>query len=362
MIGAAGILLGFVIEAALSWPAPLYAKIGHPVSWIGRAIRMIEARLNSADTSPARLRLLGGVGVCLVLALAVLPAIVVAVLLPSGWAGYVVGGLLAWPFLAPRSLFDHVQAVATPLIQGDIAGARYAVSMIIGRDPDQLDAAAIARASIESLAENASDGVVAPVFWGVLLGLPGLVAYKAINTMDSMIGHRSARYRHYGMVAARLDDLVPFWESDPDEWRRWMATNFDGVLNCTRHAMPLMVNSGYGRIVTVISDAGRVGEPHLAVYSGAKAGAAGFMRAIAKAGGRFGITANCVALGGTRTPAVADLIPDAETEKRALSQYVIRRLGEPEDPAGMILFLCSDAASWITGQTYPVNGGYSFAC
>ncbi len=81
------------------------------------------------------------------------------------------------------------------------------------------------------------------------------------------------------------------------------------------------------------------------------------MRAIAKAGGRFGITANCVALGGTRTPAVADLIPDAETEKRALSQYVIRRLGEPEDPAGMIPFLCSDAASWITGQTYPVNGG-----
>ena len=154
------------------------------------------------------MRLSGGIGVCLVLALAVLPAIVVAVLLPSGWAGYVVGGLLAWPFLAPRSLFDHVQAVATPLIQGDIAGARYAVSMIIGRDPDQLDAAAIARASIESLAENASDGVVAPVFWGVLLGLPGLVAYKAINTMDSMIGHRSARYRHYGMVAARLDDLV----------------------------------------------------------------------------------------------------------------------------------------------------------
>lgn len=161
---------------------------------------------------------------------------------------------------------------------------------------------------------------------------------------------------------SRLDDLVPFWKSEPEEWRRWMATNFDGVLNCTRHAMPMMIEAGLGRIVTVISDAGRVGEPHLAVYSGAKAGAAGFMRAIAKAGGRFGITANCVALGGTRTPAVADMLPDAEAEKRALSHYVIRRLGEPEDPAAMILFLCSDAASWITGQTYPVNGGYSFAC
>ena len=140
---------------------------------------------------------------------------------------------------------------------------------------------------------------------------------------------------------SRLDDLVPFWESGPDEWRRWLATNLDGVLNCTRHAMPGMIKGGYGRIV--------------------KAGAAGFMRAIAKAGGRFGITANCVALGGTRTPAVTDLIPDEAAEKKVLSQYLIRRLGEPEDPAGLILFLCSDAASWITGQTYPVNGGYSFA-
>lgn len=158
-----------------------------------------------------------------------------------------------------------------------------------------------------------------------------------------------------------LGDLVPFWQSDPQEWQRWLATNLHGVLNVTRHAMPAMVEAGYGRIVTVISDAGRVGEPHLAVYSAAKAGAGGFMRAVAKAGGRYGITANSVALGGTRTPAVADLLPDEEAHKRALAHYVIRRLGEPQDAAAMILFLCSDAASWITGQTYPVNGGYSFA-
>ncbi|WP_448328554.1 adenosylcobinamide-phosphate synthase CbiB [Sulfitobacter sp. M13] len=208
MIGAAGILLGFLVEAALSWPAPLYAKIGHPVSWIGHAIRAIETRLNTAEKTPARLRLLGGVGVCMVLTLAVVPAIAVAAVLPDGWVGYAIGGVLAWPFLAPRSLFQHVAAVAKPLAKGDTSAARYAVSMIIGRDPDKLDDAAIARASLESLAENASDGVVAPVFWGVVLGLPGLVGYKAINTMDSMIGHRSARYRHYGMVAARLDDLV----------------------------------------------------------------------------------------------------------------------------------------------------------
>jgi len=122
-----------------------------------------------------------------------------------------------------------------------------------------------------------------------------------------------------------------------------------------------MIANRYGRIVTVISDAGRVGEPHLAVYSGAKAGAAGFMRAIAKAAGRFEVTANCVALGGTRTPGVEALLLDAESLKKALAHYVIRRLGEPDDAANLILFLASDAASWITGQTYPVNGGYSFA-
>jgi 3-oxoacyl-[acyl-carrier protein] reductase len=160
---------------------------------------------------------------------------------------------------------------------------------------------------------------------------------------------------------ASLGDLVPFWQSDPAEWQRWLGTNLYGVLNCTRHALPGMIAGRYGRVVTVISDAGRVGEGHLAVYSGAKAGAAGFMRAIAKATGRFGITANCIALGGTRTPGVQPLLPDEESLKKALGQYVIRRLGEPDDAANLILFLASDAASWITGQTYPVNGGYSFA-
>jgi 3-oxoacyl-[acyl-carrier protein] reductase len=158
-----------------------------------------------------------------------------------------------------------------------------------------------------------------------------------------------------------LADLIPFWETEPGEWQRWLGTNLYGVLNCTRHALPGMITNGYGRIVTVISDAGRVGEGHLAVYSGAKAGAAGFMRAMAKATGRFGITANCVALGGVRTPGVEPLLPDEAAIKRALGHYVIRRLGEPDDVANMILFLASDAASWITGQTYPVNGGYSFA-
>jgi NAD(P)-dependent dehydrogenase (short-subunit alcohol dehydrogenase family) len=122
-----------------------------------------------------------------------------------------------------------------------------------------------------------------------------------------------------------------------------------------------MIANKYGKIVTVISDAGRVGEPNLEIYSGAKAGAAGFMRAIAKDLGRAGITANCVALGATRTPAIERATADPETVKRMLKVYQIKRIGEPEDAANMILFLSSDASSWITGQTIPVNGGYSFA-
>jgi 3-oxoacyl-[acyl-carrier protein] reductase len=177
--------------------------------------------------------------------------------------------------------------------------------------------------------------------------------------------------RHFGTIdilvnnagnAGPVQDVAgakPFWETEPEDWHHWLGTNFFGVLNCCRAVLPGMMKRHYGRIVTVISDAGRVGEPHLAVYSGAKAGAAGFMRALAKAVGRADITANCVALSGIRTPGVAGLLQDEETVSRILRSYMIRRLGEPEDAANLILFLSSDAASWITGQTYPVNGGYA---
>jgi 2-hydroxycyclohexanecarboxyl-CoA dehydrogenase len=153
----------------------------------------------------------------------------------------------------------------------------------------------------------------------------------------------------------------PFFEQEPNDWNAFMGTNLYGVINCVRHAAPAMIAKKYGKLVTVISDAGRVGEPFLEIYSAAKAGAAGFMRAIAKQLGRQSITANCVALGTTMTPAIAPRMQDEESRKRILKVYQIKRLGEPEDAANMILFLSSDASEWITGQTYPVNGGYSFS-
>jgi 3-oxoacyl-[acyl-carrier protein] reductase len=151
----------------------------------------------------------------------------------------------------------------------------------------------------------------------------------------------------------------PFWESDTESWNVWIGVNLYGVLNCASAVIPGMIERSAGRLITVISDAGRVGEPNLELYSAAKAGAAGFTRAIAKTLGRYKITANCVAIATTRTPAVAMMTENEELAKRVLRNYTIRRFGEPDDVANMVLFLASDASSWITGQTYPVNGGFS---
>jgi NAD(P)-dependent dehydrogenase (short-subunit alcohol dehydrogenase family) len=155
-----------------------------------------------------------------------------------------------------------------------------------------------------------------------------------------------------------------FWELDPKDWDRYFRTNLHGVMNCCHAAVPGMVKQGRGRIVTIVSDAGRVGEARLVAYSAAKAGAAGFMRALARETGRFGITANAISLSSLEPQlddeAKAKFLA-SEQAKAHVSRYVIRRFGKPDDVANMVLFLCSDAASWITGQTYPVNGGYSFA-
>ncbi|MCA1359772.1 cobalamin biosynthesis protein CobD [Bradyrhizobium sp. IC3069] len=203
-------LVAMAVDALLGWPAWLFARIGHPVTWLGGLIAGIDTALNRASDPPALRRAAGVAGALAVIALSAALGWALQSLLPSGWIQIVLIGILAWPLVALRSLHDHVAAVATPLLAGDVAAAREAVSRIVGRDPASLDQAGIARAAIESLAENASDGIVAPVFWGALLGLPGILGYKAINTLDSMIGHRSERHEAFGWAAARIDDVANF--------------------------------------------------------------------------------------------------------------------------------------------------------
>ncbi len=205
---ALSMLVAMAVEGALGWPDALYRRIGHPVTWAGALIRWADQTLNR-ESHPSWLRRVLGVLVCLGITVVAwgLAALVVSCL-PHGVFGAVLTGALAWPLVATRSLYDHVARVMRPLAQGDLAGARHAVAMIVGRDPMTLDGAGVARAGLESLGESASDGVVAPVFWGLVFGLPGIAAYKAINTMDSMIGHLSPRHRAFGWAAARLDDVV----------------------------------------------------------------------------------------------------------------------------------------------------------
>lgn len=203
---SAAMLLAFLIEAAFGWPAKLHARIGHPVVWIGRLINLCDLQLNKGGKAARRTA--GIATLVLVLGLSIGVAVTLAHFLPTGWLGVLLTAFLAWPFVAARSLYDHVAAVARPQEDGDLQAARVAVSMIVGRNPDTLDSEAINRAALESLAENASDGVIAPLFWGVLFGLPGIIGYKALNTADSMIGHRTERYSDFGWAAARLDDLA----------------------------------------------------------------------------------------------------------------------------------------------------------
>jgi adenosylcobinamide-phosphate synthase len=198
--------LGF--EMKLGYPDRLFAAIGHPVTWIGRLISCLDNALNRATDSDWTRRLCGVAALVVIVTVPALIAFAAQRLLLSLALGFFVVVLLGTTLLAQKSLADHVEAVAKALDTGGLTAGREAVSKIVGRDPEQLDRAAVSRAAIESLAENFSDGVVAPAFWMAVGGLAGGAAYKAANTADSMIGHRTPRHEAFGWAAARFDDLI----------------------------------------------------------------------------------------------------------------------------------------------------------
>jgi adenosylcobinamide-phosphate synthase len=196
-------LIAVVLEAIVGYPDAVYRAIGHPVTWIGRLIAWCDATWNSPNQSADERRLWGVATLVLLIVVSVVIGRILEHLLPL-----VVCAVLGSSLLAQRSLHRHVADVADALETGGLPAGRKAVSMIVGRDPEQLDEAGVGRAAIESLAENFSDGIVAPLFWLAVLGLPGGIAYKAINTADSMIGHKSDKYLAFGWASARFDDLV----------------------------------------------------------------------------------------------------------------------------------------------------------
>jgi adenosylcobinamide-phosphate synthase len=211
LVGFAGAMAAAIgLDALFGWPNWLVARIGHPVTWLGRLIGRLDANWNRATDAPWLRRSAGVAAALFVISVAAGLGWLVQGQMISPWSRIVVVGILAMPFVAARSLYEHVVAVAHPLLAGDVAAARSAVAMIVGRDPARLEEGGIARAAIESLSENTSDGIVAPLFWGLLFGLPGIIGYKAINTLDSMIGHRTERHEDFGWASARIDDGANF--------------------------------------------------------------------------------------------------------------------------------------------------------
>ena len=199
--------LALLVERLFGYPKPLYDKIGHPVEWFGTVLKKLEALLYDPQAEPLQARLRGLAVLLALLLIVTIPAVFVASILSTLKFGWIVEALLATALIAQHSLYEHVSAVGKGL-DTSLNEGRKAVARIVGRDPATLDESGVVKGALESLAENASDGIVAPVLWYALLGLPGIVAYKAINTADSMIGHKSERYIYFGWAAARLDDLI----------------------------------------------------------------------------------------------------------------------------------------------------------
>lgn len=256
------ILLALIADALVGDPRALYRYVPHPVVVIGAMIGFGDRHLNNAPEQRAQAVAGGALLTVVVLGLTISFAALIHMALAKLPIGSYIEVILASTLIAFRSLNDHVRTVALALQQSLDAG-REAVAHIVGRDPDSLDEAGVARAAIESAAENFSDGVVAPVFWGLMLGLPGIVAYKAINTLDSMIGHRTPRYLYFGRVAARLDDLV-----------NWIPARLSGLLFCIAALLTPGANAKQAW-TSMLRDARKHRSPNAGWQEAAVAGALG---------------------------------------------------------------------------------------
>lgn len=287
--------LSLVIERLTGYPDWLFNRIGHPVTWIGSLIALLDQKWNRESASFSQRKAAGVAALVVFAGLTVIlawSAQSILLLLPFGLLAV---AILGASLPAQKSLEQHVEAVAIALEREGVEGGRMAVSMIVGRDPQKLDEAAICRAAIESLAENFSDGIVAPALWLGLLGLPGGAAYKAINTGDSMIGHRSPRYEAFGWASARLDDLVNL-----------PASRLSGVLFVTA-AFFVKGASPKGAIAAIRRDAHHHRSPNAGWPEAALAGALGFALAGPRSYGGQMIDAGFMGEGGRATLVAGDI-------------------------------------------------------
>ena len=287
--------MSLLIERLVGYPDWLFKRIGHPVTWIGSLIALLDRKWNREGDTFSRRKLMGVAALVIFLGLTVLLSGTMQSLFLQLPLGLLIVAILGASLPAQKSLEQHVEAVAVALERDGLDGGRKAVSMIVGRDPEKLDEAAVCRAAIESLAENFSDGVVAPSLWLGLLGLGGGAGYKAINTADSMIGHRSPRHEAFGWASARLDDLVNLPAS------RLTGFLFVGAAFFVKGASP---QQGFRAI---LRDAHHHRSPNAGWPEAAMAGALGFALAGPRSYGGQMIEARFMGEGGRRDLTAADI-------------------------------------------------------
>jgi len=296
--------LALIVERAAGYPDPLFKAVGHPVTWIGAVIAYLDRTINRPSWSDMARRLAGVATLAILLAVSIgLSWLIVSLV---GWGPYGVASMviLASALPAQKSLEAHVRAVADALDRGGLVEGRNAVSRIVGRDPERLDEAGVCRAAIESLAENFSDGVVAPAFWTAVGGLAGGAAYKAVNTADSMIGHKNGRHLAFGWASARFDDLINL-----------PASRLSGLL-IVAGALLVEDASPANAWRAILRDAGKHRSPNAGWPEAAMAGALGIAIAGPRSyGGQMG-NYSYMGEGGRRDLASRDI-------RRALRLYVV---------------------------------------
>ncbi len=259
------LLCGLVLDWFIGDPVRLWQRLPHPVAGFGKIIDILDSAFNSDCDAPVMAMRKGSLAISLLIIAAIVMGLIFSWLISClGGFGWLAEILIIWILLAQKSLLDHVGDVARGLRENGLEGGRQAVSLIVGRDSQMLDESGICGAAIESLAENFCDGVVAPAFWYLVFGLPGLFAYKMINTADSMIAYKNRRYLYFGRATAQIDDLA-----------NWLPARLSAVLISAGGSLIFGIKTGLAAIATALRDSGLHRSPNAGWPEAAMAGACG---------------------------------------------------------------------------------------
>jgi adenosylcobinamide-phosphate synthase len=307
------LLIALIVDRIIGDPDWLWRRISHPVVLFGHAIGFADRKFNRPTDRAGKRRRNGNVAIAvLLIGAAIIGGVLASLFARLGLVGTVLEVIVVAVFLAQKSLADHVEAVARGLRNAGLAGGRMAVSMIVGRDPEALDESGVSRAAIESLAENFSDGIVAPALWYALFGLPGLLAYKMLNTADSMIGHLNERHRDFGRAAARLDDFA-----------NWPAARLSALLIAAGAGLSRGVPAMRRAAETALTDSGLHRSPNAGWPEAAMAGATGLALAGPRQyGGELVMEASLHAAGHRQAGSV-DIVSALRVFLRACDSLVV---------------------------------------